>query len=83
MLVRPIHMTDEYDECPMTRKTILAALALCGLATIARADEVAFAVDERSFSGNYACVTASERAVNQVASWVDFSGGDGAEYLWY
>lgn len=79
----PIHMTDGYDECPMTRKTILAALALCGLATIARANEVAFAVDERSFSSNYACVTASERAVNQVASWVDFSGGGGAEYLWY
>ncbi|WP_340260419.1 hypothetical protein [Roseobacter sp. HKCCA0882] len=83
MIVRPIHMTDEYDECPLTRKSILAALALCSLAPIARADEVAFAVDERSFSSNYACVTASDRAVNQVVSWVDFSGGDGAEYLWY
>jgi len=54
MIVRPINMTDEYDECPMTRKSILAALALCSLATIASADEVAFAVDERSFSSNYA-----------------------------
>lgn len=83
MIVRPIHMTDEYDECPMTRKSILAALALCSLATIARADEVAFTVDGRNFSSNYACTTASERAVNQVASWVDFAGGDGEEYVWY
>ena len=67
----------------MTRKTILAALALCGLANFARADEVAFTVDGRSFSSNYACTTASERAVNQVASWVDFAGGDGEEYVWY